>query len=73
MAYREAFGLIQKGINVDEIDTFGQTSLFYAAKHKHDRVIELLVKSGARVNLIDKNGQTPLFYASASGSIPCLT
>merc|ERR1719401_1055387 len=56
--------LLTKVHHVDEVDGFGQTALYYAARHQDKHHVTLLVTSGANPNHIDKHGQTSLFFAA---------
>lgn len=42
--------------NVNNIDTYGQSPVFYAAREGHLETIRRLVELGADPDLIDNNG-----------------
>lgn len=52
--------LLELGADVNVIDTYGQTPLFWAAGQKSREVIRILIDAGADVNLADPEGVTPL-------------
>ena len=60
---------IQFGCNPNQVDSYGQTSLFYAAREGFIDVVKTLVQAGADTEHIDHDGQTPLFYAVKNGKI----
>jgi ankyrin repeat protein len=53
--------LLDKGININEIDNEGQTAIF---KCKNIELVDLLVERGINLSLKDKNNMTALFYLS---------
>tara|TARA_B100000700_G_scaffold269270_1_gene310534 strand:- start:58 stop:447 length:390 start_codon:yes stop_codon:yes gene_type:complete len=48
------------GVDVDEKDLYGETSLHYAADKGHKEIVELLIANGADVNAKLIYGTTPL-------------
>lgn len=57
------------GLNVNEIDIYGQTPIYYCVRdHKLDTV-KLMIELGTNINIEDKYGQTCLFYAIREGHI----
>jgi ankyrin repeat protein len=49
--------LVREGnCNVNNIDTYGQSPVFYAAREGHLETIRRLVELGADPDLIDNNG-----------------
>lgn len=52
--------LLAAGLDVNAVDTRGQSALHGAAFWGKDQVVEFLVKNGARIDLKDKKGFTPL-------------
>ena len=48
------------GVDVDEMDLYGETSLHYAADKGHKEIVELLIANGADVNAKLIYGTTPL-------------
>ena len=48
------------GVDVDEMDLYGETSLHYAADKGHKEIVELLIANGADVNAKLMYGTTPL-------------
>ena len=47
-------------MDVDEKDSYGETSLHYAADKGHKEIVELLIANGADVNAKLIYGTTPL-------------
>ena len=52
---------------VNQVDTYGQSPMFYASREGHLDVIKKLVSYGGDIDLVDNNGQTPIFYAIKGG------
>lgn len=57
--YEKAKLLIEHKMNVNQINIFQHTPLYY---HKKPEILELLLKNGAFVNAIDLNNSTPLHW-----------
>ena len=53
------------GVDVDEKDLYGETSLHYAADKGHKEIVELLIANGADVNVKEKD--TPMHKAAMNG------
>lgn len=51
--------------NLNEVDTYQQTPLFYAAKYNKLKAAEVLVRYGVNVNHQDQYQETCLFFAAA--------
>lgn len=61
--------LDELGVDVNKVDQFQQTPLFYAAREGNaEAVAYLIAEKGAQANQVDKNHQTALFYAAKSDS-----
>ncbi|HJT86759.1 MAG TPA: ankyrin repeat domain-containing protein [Bryobacteraceae bacterium] len=60
-----ARALLDAGVNVDETDDDGITSLSWAAIANRVEMARLLIERGADVNHVDKKGMTPLLYAAS--------
>ncbi|EAY22300.1 hypothetical protein TVAG_377790 [Trichomonas vaginalis G3] len=54
---------LSNGININEKDEFGQTTLHIAAQYNNKETVELLISHGININEKDKNGQTALHRA----------
>lgn len=62
--------LIDQGLDVNQRDEDGNTSLHYAANSAF--MINLLLDAGAESNAKDRSGCTPLFYAKSKEAISLL-
>jgi hypothetical protein len=58
------------GANVNVLDEYGQTPLFYAAEYNSPEVVESLVRAGADVNARTPDGWTPLMVAFRNTAHP---
>lgn len=56
---------LDRGVDVNAKDRFGDSALIVAAEHGHADVVTLLIQRGADVNIADADGQTPLAWAVA--------
>jgi ankyrin repeat protein len=62
--YLEAAKLcIEKGNDVNAVNSQGFTAMIGAANRGFDAMIKLLAQNGAKVDVKDKNGRTPMDYA----------
>lgn len=57
------FLLQQSGININAVDSDGQTPLHFAVVHPWVHCTVLLLQHDADVNIIDCDGRSPLYYA----------
>ncbi|KAK7413620.1 hypothetical protein QQX98_007483 [Neonectria punicea] len=55
-------------VDIDVMDGFGKTPLWWASSRGFARTVHVLLKAGAKVNLADDNGVLPLHEAAAGGS-----
>ena len=58
---------ISKKVNVDVVNSNGESALLLAANSGAQRVVAFLLSQKAQVNIKDKSGNTPIFYAVSSG------
>jgi serine/threonine-protein phosphatase 6 regulatory ankyrin repeat subunit B len=68
-------GLLEAGLEPDQLDRGGQTALMKAAAGGHDKVVASLLRLGASPDLADREGWTALMHAAAhpsSGSVPAI-
>ena len=60
--------LVKKGHNPSVRDSYGRTSLSWAARNGHEAVVRLLLaQDGVSPDSKDKYGQTPLLWAARNG------
>ncbi|EAY22298.1 hypothetical protein TVAG_377770 [Trichomonas vaginalis G3] len=59
---------LSNGININEKDEFGQTTLHIAAQYNSKETAEFLISHGANINEKDNFGKTTLHYAVRSNS-----
>ena len=57
------------GLNVNEIDIYGQTPIYYCVRDNKLETVKLMIKLGTNINIEDKYGQNCLFYAIREGHI----
>ena len=57
------------GLNVNEIDIYGQTPIYYCVRDHKLETVKLMIKLGTNINIEDKYGQNCLFYAIREGHI----
>ena len=50
-------------VDVNAVDTLGNSALHYAAFMRRDSIVQLLVDHGARLEVANLYGETPLFLA----------
>jgi ankyrin repeat protein len=48
--------LVKFGCMPNQIDAYGQTPIFYAAREGHQEILRKLVHYGADCDIVDKNG-----------------
>ncbi len=51
------------GAQINHVDKYGQSCIFYAIRNDHLNTVELLVNRGADFNIIDNKQDTPLSVA----------
>jgi ankyrin repeat protein len=62
--------LIDKGIDINAKNKFGQTPLFYAVMYNHSpEIIQHFIDQGANINIKDTEGDTILGLAEARKDI----
>ncbi len=59
--------LIEQGISVDSVDSFGSTPLIGASVNGRDKVVALLLDKGANINHKNNSGYSALMRAKRSG------
>lgn len=55
--------LLELGANPNQLDSFKETCLFYAAREGRYEVCKTLIEKGVNVNQVDKDGQVALNFA----------
>ena len=61
--------LLEKGANVNAVQTNGITALMRASEKGHTETVERLLEKGAKVNAVQTNGMTALIWASRYGNL----
>ena len=61
-----------KNIDVNKLDSLGQTALHWAAASGYPTTCELLLSRGADPSIQDKSGETALHKAAWRGSVECV-
>lgn len=61
--------LIEKGANVLQVDSYGQTPVFFAAAEGNVELLRLLLEKGVKAEEEDGFKQTALFYAAREGHL----
>jgi ankyrin repeat protein len=51
------------GVDVNAVDTLGNSALHYAAFMRRDSIVQLLVDRGARLDVPNVYGETPLYLS----------
>ena len=64
--------LLDRGANINAVDTYRNTPLHWASSNGHHQCVELLLDRGANVNGVGPNNRTPLHSASAYGHHQCV-
>ncbi|MFC1834839.1 ankyrin repeat domain-containing protein [Thermodesulfobacteriota bacterium] len=58
---------LDRGVDVNSKDDFGDTALIVASDRGHQQTVDLLLDRGAEVNATDGDGKTALHYAKMRG------
>lgn len=66
-SFLAAFCLMKKGANVKMQDSQGNTALHWAASHKHEATVKLLLDCGADAKICNLNGVPAIQIAKKSG------
>ncbi len=61
--YEAATLLISQGVDLDELDEQGQSSLHWAVLRGDDEMVKILLKAGADPNVMSGDGFTPKWSA----------
>lgn len=59
--------LLEKGANIDQQDTYGDTLLIKTVANNDCEIVKLALEYKANVNLLDNDGRSALFYATSRG------
>jgi ankyrin repeat protein len=59
--------LIERGSDLEAIDTAGYTALMYACNDGRDRIVDILLAAGANPNARAADNSTPLMFAAQHG------
>lgn len=63
----EVKNFIEKGADIEAMDSYGATPLYYAAARGSKELVEFLIARGANVNAKDKRDLAPLHVAAVHG------
>lgn len=58
--------MLEHGADIDSRDSYGGTSLLWAARYGRETVVNLLIERNAHLEMKDRFGQTPLSRAAGS-------
>jgi len=62
--------LVSSGVDINSLDDYGNTPLYYALKGKASgEIVRYFLDQGANLNLKNMDKETPLFYAVGSGNL----
>lgn len=59
--------LLQHGIDINNLDNYGQTAPQVAAKRGYESIVRLLLQDDASVNIENDSGETALYWAARNG------
>ena len=62
--------LLEPGVDVNQLDKFGETALTYAARAGHVDVVRQLIAAGADVNEPNSLCRTPVCFAVSANNLP---
>lgn len=57
--------LIKDGIDINNVDKFGETAIFDVCRHKSSWLFDFFIKNGAKIDFVNKNGLTLLHIATS--------
>lgn len=66
--YDKARLLISNGININQIDSSGESPLFRAVASSDENISQLLIENQADINIVNRCGENALFYSSFKAS-----
>jgi|GEM_PF-3983537 len=58
--------LIQKGLNINAVDSEVKTALMHASLQGYESIVKFFIDNGADVNAVDKDGKTALNLAESA-------
>lgn len=70
--YRTMRKLIERGVDINMLDSDGKTALMFAAGDRDLDCLNWLLQHGADIDITDKAGCTALSYAAANGRYGCV-
>ena len=60
--------LVEKGVDINSVDNYGNTALYFAVLKGDKEIAKLLLDRGAKIDALDKYGRTILHYAVSIGN-----
>lgn len=60
--------ICESGVDLNPIDSFGETPIYRALRFRRDCVMDLLLTHGIQINLQDSRGRSPLHRACQMGT-----
>lgn len=66
----QAIRLIERGVDVTEVNDAGETPLYIAAKNRMTSIVKMLIKITNNINVVNKDGITPITIALRNEAWP---
>ena len=60
--------LIEKGIDIHAVDSYGENALMYAVKNNFPEIVKFLIQKGIDIHAVDSFGHNALVYAIRNNS-----
>lgn len=59
-------------VDINQLDSFGNTPLHWAVQHDKPEILRLLIEAGAKINAVNEESQSPLLRACRLGRHDCV-